>query len=164
MRGKSPPHSVRRPRARFAAVLPGGPGTRPGGTTAPVRGASLTARVHRGTRKRGPELSHRRRRMARAAAERRNARRPASWAGHLRRSGDRSAREMEHGVRRIRISACRRPAPLTRWGVEPDEGHHPAPCEKPGGGALAFSTAPCFIDHKSGEPWPKKPASSASAK
>ena len=47
-----------------------------------------------------------------AAAERRKARRPASWAGDLRRSGDRSDRETDHRVRRFRTSACRRSAPL----------------------------------------------------
>jgi hypothetical protein len=53
-----------------------------------------------GTRKRGPELGESRKAFARAAAERREARRPASWAGDLRRSEDRSARETDQRVRR----------------------------------------------------------------
>gem|GEM_PF-5987288 len=43
-----------------------------------------------------------RRRSENAAAERREARRSASWAGDLRRSGDRPDREAGHGVRRFR--------------------------------------------------------------
>jgi len=65
-----------------------------------------------GIRKRGPELGECQKAFARAAAGRREARRPASWAGHLRRSGDGSARETDHRVRRFRTSACRRSAPL----------------------------------------------------
>ena len=53
-----------------------------------------------------------RRRSENAAAGRRKARRPASWAGDLWRSRDRPGREAGHGVRRFRTSACRRPAPL----------------------------------------------------
>src|ERR1700752_5542697 len=50
----------------------------------PCARSSLTAPVHRGE-KRGPELSRRRKRVARAAAERREARRraiPPGTAGH----------------------------------------------------------------------------------
>jgi integrase len=71
------------------------------------------------TGRRGSEQSMTTRQYARlvsgwiAKAERREARRPASWVGHLRRSGDGSNREAGHRVRRIRTSACRRPAPLT---------------------------------------------------
>ena len=73
-----------------------------------------------------------RRRKENAAAERRKARRPASWAGDLRRSGDRSARETDHRVRRSapapvgallpsfsrerkRTKGTRRPAQTGRW-------------------------------------------------
>src|SRR5262249_32195057 len=46
--------------------------------------------------------------------ERREARRPASSAGDLRRSADRPVREAGHGVRRkIRTGACRRSAALS---------------------------------------------------
>jgi len=59
----------------------------------------------------GPE-SAARRRSENAAAERREARRPTSLAGDLRRSRDRADREAAHRVRRIRTSACRRSAPF----------------------------------------------------
>ena len=90
-----------------------------------------------GTRKRGPELGECRKAFARAAAGRREARRPASWAGHLRRSGDGSAREAGHRVRRFRTSACRRSAPLIFSGSGNRQGA-PAPFDR-AGGALASS-------------------------
>ena len=67
-----------------------------------------------GTRKRGPKPGESRKAFARAAAGRREARRPTLLAGHLRRSGDGSARETDRRVRRFRTSACRRSAPLLR--------------------------------------------------
>jgi hypothetical protein len=63
--------------------------------------------------------------VPRAAAERREARRPASWAGDLRRSEDRPSREAGHGVRRLphqRLSALCSPRSFgggTRQGRPP---------------------------------------------
>jgi hypothetical protein len=84
----------------------------PWGHYDPCARCSLQTRPDR-RGKRGPELRHRPRRCPRAAAGRREARRPASWAGDLRRSEDRPFREVGHRVRRFRTSACRRSAPLT---------------------------------------------------
>jgi hypothetical protein len=73
-------------------------------------------------RKRGPQPKN-------AAAERRKARRSASWAGDLRRSGDRPVREAGHRVRRFRTSACRRSAPLIFFGERKKDKGLPAPCQ-----------------------------------
>ena len=113
------------PRAGAAPALParnrhpGGVGAPPGGTTVPCQ--ELADRRRKSARE-----SAARSRKENAAAERREARRPASLAGDLRRSGDGSARETGHRVRRFRTSACRRSAPLIFSGAETDEGA-PAP-------------------------------------
>jgi|GEM_PF-6059860 len=100
------------PRTRAAS------GLRPEVQRPPAR-SWLTA-----ARKRAAE-SAARRRSENAAAGRREARRPPSLAGHLRRSGDGSARETDHWVRRFRTSACRRSAPLIFSGAEEDKGYPP---------------------------------------
>ena len=85
---------------------PGGVGAPPGGTMASCQELA-DDRWAQCARE-----SAARRRKENAAAERREARRPASWAGDLRRSEDRPDREAGHRVRRFRTSACRRSAPL----------------------------------------------------
>jgi hypothetical protein len=85
--------------------------------------------VHHGTRKRGPKPKHRRKAMPRAAAERREARRPTLLAGDLRRSGDRPDRKAGHRVRRFRTSACRRSAPLIFFQGAENRRGAPAPCQ-----------------------------------
>jgi len=88
-------------------LVPGRLRDPPWGHYDPCARCSLKAPAHRGA-KRGPELGESRKAFARAAAERREARRPALLAGHLRRTGDGSARETDHGVRRLphqRLSA-----------------------------------------------------------
>jgi hypothetical protein len=82
-----------------------------------------------GTRKRGPKLRYHRKAMPRAAAGRREARRPASWAGHLRRSGDGPSREAGHRVRRFRTSACRRSAPPHFFRERRKTKGHPPPIQ-----------------------------------
>jgi hypothetical protein len=81
------------------------------------------------SRKRGPQLKN-------AAAERREARRPASWAGHLRRSGDGLDREAGHGcgVPHQRLSALCSPH---FFGERKRTRAPGALTKKPGGGALA---------------------------
>jgi ribosomal protein L44E len=140
--GNSGPWLVRRPRARFAPSHSGGVGAPPGDTTIPCQEladvAGLRSRrtdadalqtkqqpAQGPTENRSVHESAARRRSENAAAGRREARRPASWAGHLRRSGDGSARETDHRVRRFRTSACRRSAPLIFWGAENGRGHPP---------------------------------------
>jgi hypothetical protein len=83
-----------------------------------------------GTRKRGPKLKHRRKAMPRAAAGRREARRPTSLAGDLRRSEDRPDRKAGHGVRRFRTSACRRSAPLFFFGERRKTKGYPPPSNR----------------------------------
>ena len=102
----------------------------PWGYYGPCARCSLRPPPDRRESKRGPELSHWRKLVARAAAGRREARRPASWAGHLRRSGDGRDREARHRVRRFRTSACRRAAPLIFRGAENGHGA-PAPPSGP---------------------------------
>src|SRR2546423_15080454 len=70
------------------------------------------------------------------AAERREARRRAYPAGHLRRPGDGPDREAGHRVRRFRTSACRRSAPLISLREQKRTRGTRAPL-KPGGRALA---------------------------
>ena len=81
--------------------------------------------VHHGIRKRGPELGECRKAFARAAAERREARRPASLAGDLRRSGDRPDRKAK-GVATTGSAAL---LPTTGNGGRGARGRdtHPAP-------------------------------------
>ena len=105
-----PRRLVRRLRCRLATGSPGGCGTRPGGTTTPARGARWT-----GWRQL-PAPGSADRELKNAAAERREARRPASWAGHLRRSGDGPDREVGSRGAAFRTSACRRSAPLIFFG------------------------------------------------
>src|SRR4249920_2293794 len=98
-----------------------------------------------------PLESAARRRKENAAAGRRKARRPASWAGHLRRSGDRSARETDHRVRRSAPAPVGALLPSFFRGREKDEGP-PAPSEKPGGGALAWRDRDAReVERQSGE-------------
>jgi len=120
--GNSGPWLVRRPRARFAPSHPGGVGAPPGGTMASCQELADGGAI-------GAAESAARRRKENAAAGRREARRPTSLAGHLRRSGDGSARETDHRVRRFRTSACRRSAPPLFLGAEKDKGV-PAPPQK----------------------------------
>ena len=84
---------VRRPRCRLATGTRAASGLRPEVLRPPAR-SWLIGGCN------APSESAARRRKENAAAERRKARRPASWAGHLRRSGDGSARETDHRVRR----------------------------------------------------------------
>jgi len=102
---------ARRLRVPAVSRTPGRLRDPPLGHYDPCARSSLTAPVHRGD-KRGPELSHLRKRVARAAAERREAR-PARVMGRVI-SG---APEMGPTARRatgaaFRTSACRRSAPL----------------------------------------------------
>src|SRR5207342_969906 len=130
--GNPGPRPVRRPRACLASTHSGGVGAPPGGTTAPCqeladgRGAWAKARP--------PAVeSAARRRKENAAVERREARRPASLAGDLRRSGDRPDREAGHGVRRSAPSASRRSAPLNAGAYGDDGG--PRAAKNRGSGA-----------------------------
>ena len=108
--GKAP--LARRPRARFAAVLPGGFGTALGALR-PLCEVLADGPVHHGTRKRGPELSRTERiwREPQQSVERR-----AGPRHGLVISGD---PEMGSTARRatgcggFRTSACRRSAPPT---------------------------------------------------
>ena len=104
----------------------GGVGAPPGDTTIPCQELA-DRRANAG--KRGPTLNEN------AAAERREARRPTSLAGHLRRSGDGSAREADHGcgVPHQRLSALCSPH---FFGDGKQTKGHPRAAQA-GGGALA---------------------------
>ena len=128
--GNSGPWLERRPRCRLATGTRAASGLRPGTQRSPAR-SWLTA-AHDAAE------SAARCRKENAAAERREARRPASWAGHLRRSGDGPDREAGHGVRRFRTSACRRSAPLIFFGERKQTTGHPAPSEKTGRRSVGF--------------------------
>jgi hypothetical protein len=105
--------------------VPGDPGLHLEVTTNLPPGAWLTAAQKQARcRKHGPGSK-------KAAAGRREARRLASLAGDLRRSGDRLDREAGHRVRRFRTSACRRSAPLIFSGS--DDGGKRGPRAKTSG-------------------------------
>ena len=86
-------------------------GHRPAGHYEPPARSSLTTGHFR--RKRGPELKTRRRPRPRAAVERREARRSASWAGDLGRSRDRPV---------ARCARVRRSAPAPVGALPPSGG------------------------------------------
>jgi hypothetical protein len=105
------------PAREVRSLAPGRLRDPPWGYYGPCARSSLTAPVHLGdTQARTEAEPWSRKAVARAAAQRREARRPASWAGDLRRPGDGPSREAGHGVRRFRTSACRRSAPLIFFG------------------------------------------------